>query len=333
MKKSNIALIILEILLIVTVACGPLFNGLPTKSIDTLVQKELGENQAPSLNYLLKYNMLEGYEDALNLYGEVAITTEDNNSTFTMDILDTKKTSPEQFFKAQEEVFQQSANFTLVSENTSNENDRTINKKIYEVSNDFSQFYAFVGTIEIKGHSKDFIAIIGTATSLDYSDNFDILLSTTDYTKQKSNKAKLFSDELEATTVVVPANWKRLERAVPYSFYKQDNANMAYVIASSANKNEKNPQENYNFAKESLSSDPSASLKEDSKVETIDNKTFTTSVIEYKDSYITTILTLIEFKDSDVFSIVRTDVISENGIGYIQPEIDSIIKSINLKQN
>ena len=333
MKKSKITLIILEILLIITVFCKPLFNALPSKSIDTIVQKELKENQVASLNYLLKYEIPEGYEEALNLYGEIAITNPDNTSTFTMDLLESDKTTQEQFFKSQEEIFEKSATFSLLSEDTYKEKNKTIYKKVYEINNNFSQFYAFVGAIEVKGNSKDFIGVIGTAESLDSSDDFEFLLSTTDYTKQKMNKAKLFSDELEFTTITVPGNWKRLERAVPYSFYKQDGPNMAYIIASSSNKNERNPQEQYSYAKEAISSDPSADLKEDSIVKTIDNKTLTTSIIEFKDSYITTVLTLVEFNDADVFSLIRIDVVSENGLGYIQSEIDSVINSINLKKD
>ena len=86
MKKSNITLIILEILLITTIICGTFLNGQPSKTIDTIVQKELKDNEIASLNYLLKYEMPEGYEDALNLYGEIAITSQDGNSNFTMDI-------------------------------------------------------------------------------------------------------------------------------------------------------------------------------------------------------------------------------------------------------
>lgn len=331
MKKSNITLIILEILLITTIICGTFLNGQPSKTIDTIVQKELKDNEVASLNYLLKYEMPEGYEDALNLYGEIAITSQDGNSNFTMDILETEKINAEEFFKAQEEVFEQSATFTVVSENTSDEKGRKVNKKIYEINDDFSSFYAFIGTIEIKNHPKEFIGLIGTSASLDPESTFDDLLAKTNYTKQKLNDKKLFSSELENITIMTPPNWKRLERAVPYSFYKQDETNMASLICSSANINEQNPQENYNYAKETLSSDPTANLTEDSKVETVDNKTITTSTIEYEGSHITTMLKLIEFKDSDIFSIVRIDVVSEDGIDYIKSDIDSIINSINLK--
>ena len=330
MKKSNIVLITLEILLIIVVVCSSIF-GNTLKSIDAIVQKELGENELPSLNYLLKYQMPEGYEEAMNLYGEVALATPDGNSNFSIDILENEKMTSQQFFETQETIFEQSANYTVVSENTSDEKDRKITKKIYDVSNDFTQFFALVGTIEIKNHPDQFIGVVGTATSQDTEETLDFLLSTTNYTKQKADEEKLFSSDLEDVTIISPPNWKRLERAVPYSFYKQDENNITYLIASTSNRKEEDPQESYEYAKTSLSSDPSATIIEDSTVQTVDNKTITTSIIEYSDSYATTIITLIEFKDSDTFTIVRTDVVSEDGIDYIKSDVDYIINSINLK--
>ena len=96
-------------------------------------------------------------------------------------------------------------------------------------------------------------------------------------------------------------------------------------------KQQEDSQENYDYLVESFTQEDGANLIEDRKAETVGNKTITNTTIEYEGTNTTTILTLIEFSNSNIYTIVRFDIVSEEGIDYIKPEIDSIINSIELK--
>ncbi len=327
MKKPVIAIIILEILLVIVTFTNSKLNP---QSIETLVEKELGKNQVASVNYILKYEMPEGYEIATNLYGEVDITTKDSSSVFSMDSLKKEMLTPEDFFAQQEQVFQYVSGYELVSENTVEENGKKYTKKVYKVSTGLTSFYAFFATIELKNNPDEYIAIIGNGSELSYEKDLDTLISTVDYTKQKVDKKRLFSSNLEKISVTMPASWKRLEKILPYSFYKQDENNVAYFIASSGDKEEQDPKEYFKMTKEYLNDVSEENVIVDDQVEKIANKTITTSIIKI-DEYTTVILNLIEFKGSDIFVLTRSDIVSESGIDYIKPEIDEIIKSIKLK--
>lgn len=327
MKKSNIILITLEILLILITSTYTKLNT----SIEAIVQKQLMKNEFASINYLLKYQMPEGFVDAVNLYSEVAIMTPDGNSKFLIDTLEIEKMSPEDFFNSQEHLFNYSGEFTVISENTSDLEDRIIRKKVYEITNDFLQFYALVGTIEVKNKPNEFIGVLGTSNLQECEENLDFLLSTTNYTNQTINEKRLFSSNLENVTITIPSNWKRLEKIFPYSFYKQDGNNITYFIASTGDKKEEDAKEAFNSAIELSVNNLTANIIENAKVEKTLNKTITTSILEFEDTHSTRIITLIEFKGSNVFALVTTDIISENGIDYIKPEVDAMINSIKVK--
>lgn len=327
MKKPDIAIIILEILLVIVTFANSI---LAPKSIEQIVQKELVENQVASVNYTLKYKMPEGYEIATNLYGEVDITTKDNSSVFSMDSLKREILTPEEFITQQEQVFSYVSDYELVSENTNEENGKKYTKKVYKVSTGLTSFYAFFATIEFKNNADEYIAVIGNGSELSYEKDLDTLISTVDYTSQKTDTKRLFSSDLEKISITMLPNWKRLEKILPYSFYKQDENNVAYFVASSGDKKEQDAKEYFDMTKEYLNNVSEENVIVDDEVEKVGNKTITTSIMKV-DEHTTVILSLIEFKGSDTFVLTRTDIVSENGIDYIKPEIDEIIKSIKLK--
>ena len=331
MKKSTIGIIILEVILIIVVIGYNTFGIGQPKNIENVIQRELKGNEQASLNYLLKYEMPSGYEEAIDLTGEISIREQEGNSMFTAEPVLIEQLPMEQFFQSQEYLFSSAGTYNIISEVSTEEKDRTITKKIYEVSNDFVQLYALIGTIQFKDNPNEYIGIVGNSTSQDYEKDLDTLLNSINYTKQTIDKEKLYSNDLESVEITIPGNWRRLERAVPYSFYKQDENNIAYIIASSMDKQQEDSQENYDYLVESFTQDESANLIEDRKVETVGNKTITNTTIEYEGTNTTTILTLIEFSNSNIYTIVRFDIVSEEGIDYIKPEIDSIINSIELK--
>ncbi len=331
MKKSTIGIIILEVILIIVVIGYNTFGIGQPKNIENVIQRELKGNEQASLNYLLKYEMPSGYEEAIDLTGEISIREQEGNSMFTAEPVLIEQLPMEQFFQSQEYLFSSAGTYNIISEVSTEEKDRTITKKIYEVSNDFVQLYALIGTIQFKDNPNEYIGIVGNSTSQDYEKDLDTLLNSINYTKQTIDKEKLYSNDLESVEITIPGNWRRLERAVPYSFYKQDENNIAYIIASSMDKQQEDSQENYDYLVESFTQDESANLIEDRKVETVGNKTITNTTIEYEGTNTTTILTLIEFSNSNIYTIVRFDIVSEEGIDYIKSEIDSIINSIELK--
>ena len=331
MKKSTIGIIILEVILIIVVIGYNTFGIGQPKNIENVIQRELKGNEQASLNYLLKYEMPSGYEEAIDLTGEISIREQEGNSMFTAEPVLIEQLPMEQFFQSQEYLFSSAGTYNIISEVSTEEKDRTITKKIYEVSNDFVQLYALIGTIQFKDNPNEYIGIVGNSTSQDYEKDLDTLLNSINYTKQTIDKEKLYSNDLESVEITIPGNWKRLERAVPYSFYKQDENNIAYIIASSMDKQQEDSQENYDYLVESFTQDESANLIEDRKAETVGNKTITNTTIEYEGTNTTTILTLIEFSNSNIYTIVRFDIVSEEGIDYIKSEIDSIINSIELK--
>lgn len=331
MKKSTIGIIILEVILVIVVIGYNTFGIGQPKNIENVIQRELKSNEQASLNYLLKYEMPSGYEEAIDLTGEISIREKEDNSMFTAEPVLIEQLPMEQFFQSQEYLFASSGTYNIVSELSTEEKDRTITKKIYEISNDFVQLYALVGTIQFKNNPNEYIGIVGNSISQEYEKDLDTLLSSINYTKQTIDKEKLYSNDLESIKITIPGNWRRLERAVPYSFYKRTEDNIAYIIASSMDKQQEDAQENYEYLVESFTQDENANLIEDRKVETIGNKTITNTTIEYEGTNTTTILTLIEFSNSNIYTIVRFDIVSEEGIDYIKPEIDSIINSIELK--
>ena len=331
MKKSTIGIIILEVILIIVVIGYNTFGIGQPKNIENVIQRELKGNEQASLNYLLKYEMPSGYEEAIDLTGEISIREQEGNSMFTAEPVLIEQLPMEQFFQSQEYLFSSAGTYNIISEVSTEEKDRTITKKIYEVSNDFVQLYALIGTIQFKDNPNEYIGIVGNSTSQDYEKDLDTLLNSINYTKQTIDKEKLYSNDLESVEITIPSNWRRLERAVPYSFYKQDENNIAYIIASSMDKQQEDSQENYDYLVESFTQEEGANLIEDRKVETVGNKTITNTTIEYEGTNTTTILTLIEFSNSNIYTIVRFDIVSEEGIDYIKSEIDSIINSIELK--
>lgn len=331
MKKSTIGIIILEVILIIVVIGYNTFGIGQPKNIENVIQRELKGNEQASLNYLLKYEMPSGYEEAIDLTGEISIREQEGNSMFTAEPVLIEQLPMEQFFQSQEYLFSSAGTYNIISEVSTEEKDRTITKKIYEVSNDFVQLYALIGTIQFKDNPNEYIGIVGNSTSQDYEKDLDTLLNSINYTKQTIDKEKLYSNDLESVEITIPGNWRRLERAVPYSFYKQDENNIAYIIASSMDKQQEDSQENYDYLVESFTQEEGANLIEDRKVETVGNKTITNTTIEYEGTNTTTILTLIEFSNSNIYTIVRFDIVSEEGIDYIKSEIDSIINSIELK--
>lgn len=319
MKKSNITLIALEILLIILVISNSIFN-----TITNDVRKELKENEIASLNQILKYKIPEGYYEEPNISGEIAISTEDGNSYFSIEIFNNDDIKPNEIFTINEQA---NTSLTLVSENTLDEKGKKTTKKVYKSP----QFFRLIGTIEMKNNPNQFIAIVGDSTTQDTEETLDFLLSTIEYTKQSINKERLFSSDFEKTTIIVPSNWKRLDKNIPYSFYKEVDNNITYLIAISSTKEEENPQEVYESIKNPLSTLNTATITEDSNVTNVGNKTITNTTIKYDDNQ-TVLLTLIEFKDSNVFTIVRTDIVSENNnIDYIKSDIEYIINSIKLK--
>ena len=355
MKKSILSILILEILLIVLVFSSTKTTKIKENtSVQTLVQKELKENENASMNYLLKYPTIDGYEPVMELYGEAAIQTSNKEAMFSIDTINTKDIDIETFFKEQEEIFSSFGNYELVSENTSTLNDRTIQKKIYHINADLYELYAMIGIVEIKGVNDKVIAVVGNVQSLDYEKDFDTLLNSTNYTKISIDETRLFDSELENFTMSVLPNWKRLEKVIPFSFYKEDENSTTFLIANSANKADTEPMEAFKNVTEAMLSEQTASLVEDSKVETIKDKTITTSIIKYSDAPITTLISLVEFKDANTFVLVRSDISikvnpsdiqteedlnnvlnsSENEkiTNNLMTELDTIIKSINLKE-
>ncbi|WP_250278257.1 hypothetical protein [[Clostridium] colinum] len=333
MKKSKLALISLEILLIIVTVGYNVFGIGQPKNIENVIQRELKKDEMASLNYILKYKMPSNYEEVTDLYGEIAIREKENNCIFTSEIVPTDTLSPEDFFKSQEDIFTSASNFSVINEDTIDLEDRTINKKVYKISNDFMELYALVGTIEIKSNPNEFIGVVGNATSADFESDLDLLLNSIKYTKQTLNSERFFSDDIEKVSVVVPANWKKFKKDVPYSFFKEDENGIAYSVLNSGSKKDEDPKEGYDYIKNVFTEDENAVIIEDSKVETVDNKTITTTIVEYPENKVTTILTLVEFNNSDVFVAVRQEVVSENGIDYIKPELDAMVKSLKLKLN
>lgn len=355
MKKSIITILVLEVLLIALVFSSIKITKIKQNtSVQTLVQKELKENEIASINYLLKYPKIDGYENVLELYGEAAIQTPNKEAMFSIDTINTEDIDIETFFKDQEEIFSSFANYEIVSEDTSTLDDRTIQKKIYHINADFYELYAMIGITQVKSESDKMIAVVGNVQSLDYEKDFDTLLTSTNYTKISLDDTRLFDSELENFNMSVLPNWKRLEKMIPFSFYKDDKSSTTFLIANSGNISDTDPIEAFKSVTEAMLSEQTSNLIEDSKTETVGNKTITTSKIKYTDAPITTLISLVQFKDANTFVLVRSDISikinpadikteediknilnsSENEkiTNNIIKELDTIIKSINLKE-
>lgn len=332
MKKSTIGLILLELLLVGVVIGHNVFGiGLP-KDVESVVMRELASNQLPSYNYTLKYEMPQNYEEATDLYGEICIGEAEGNAMFTAEQIKLSNTSIDDFFKSQETIFEGSANLELVSENTQELEDKTITKKVYQVTNDLLDMYAFVATIDFKDNLDEFVGVIGNALSLDYEKDFDTLINSIQYTSQSIDTPRTFATESEPIKITIPANWKRFQKQVPYSFYKEDEQGIAYAVISSGSSDEEDPKQGYDMAKASFVEIEGANVVEDSKVEIIDGKTITTTIVEYPENHSTSYIVLVEYDNSHVFTAIRYEVLSQDGkADYIKEELDSITKSLKLK--
>lgn len=331
MKKSTIGIIILEVLLIVVTVSYNTFGIGQPKNIENVIQRELKDGQVASLNYLLKYEIPENYEEAIDLTGEISISDLEGNALFTAEPVLVSEFPLDQFFQSQESLFASAGSYEVISEETIEEKDKTITKKIYKVSTSFAELYALVGTIEFKEKPEEYIGIVGNAASEGFENDFETLLNSISYTNQTLDKEKTYSNDLESIKITMPGNWRRLERSVPYSFYKQDEVNAAYIIASSMDKQQQDPQENYEYLVENFTEGEDVNIVEDAVVETSGDKTITTTTIEYEGTSTIVVLKLIEFSNSNIYTIVRCDVVSEQGLDYIGSELQSIINSIELK--
>lgn len=332
MKKSTLGLVILELLLVGVVVGHNVFGiGLP-KDVESVVMRELDSNQVPSSNYTLKYEMPKNYQEADDLYGEISIGEAEGNAMFTAEQINVSDTSVDEFFKAQESLFESSANLEVISEDNQQLEDKTITKKVYQVTNDLLDLYAFVATIDFKSNPDEFIGVIGNSISLDYEKDFDTLINSIQYTSQPIDAPRTFATESEPIKITVPANWKKFQKQVPYSFYKEDENGIAYAVITSGDKSQEDAKQGYDTAKASFIETEGANVIEDSKVENIDGKTITTTIVEYPENYSTSYIVLVEYDNSDVFTAIRYEILSQDGkADYIKEELDSITKSLKLK--
>ena len=331
MKKSTISIIFLEILLIiVTVGYNNFGIGQP-KNIEHVITNELKGNEKPSLNYILKYEMPNNYIEDLGLQGEIAIINNKNTAMFTGDIIMTEDLTTEDFLKQQTDLFSNLLDFSVVSEDTLELKDRTINKKVYKISNDFQTIFSFGATIEFKDKPSEFIGVLGNGVNSDSEKDLDLLLNSITYTNQTLDKEKIFSNDSESITVTMPPYWKKIKGEIPYNFYKKDGDNVVFSMISSGDKNYGDIHNEYDLAKESFLQDGVGTLIEDSKIDSLDDKTITTSIIKSPITDSTIFLILIEFNNSDIFTAVRYELSGDADINANKDDLDFIIKSIKLK--
>ncbi len=331
MKKSIPFLIFLEILLSIVIIGYNHFGIGQPKNIEYVIQNELKNNEIPSLNYILKYEMPDNYLEAF-FQTEIGIMNSENTSVFTADVIMEEDTTKEQFLNQYSDLFnEEHLKYSIIDEVSLDLEDKTINKKIYQVSDDFQTMFSFGATIQFKDKPNEFIGILGNSSDIEAKKDFELLLDTINYTTQTLDKEKLFSSDLENISVTMPANWKKVKNQIPYNFYKQNDNNMIFAMISSGDKTHSDINSEYDLAKESFLQDGFSTLIEDSKIDNLDNKTIKTSVIKSPATNSTIFLILIEFNNSNIFTAVRYEITGEDNSKNSEKDLESIIKSIKLK--
>ncbi len=328
MKKTTVGIIILELALVgVTFSHNYLGIGQP-KNIESVITRELSSSEVASFNYLLKYEMPEGYSDVPNVFGEIAVGNETGESMFIANIIKTKDTSPEEFMKEQEKVISELGEYKQVGEDTISDKGRTINKKYYEVNNGFMTMQTMIATISLDSNPNQFIAAIGNAVSDVYKEDFEQILSTLEFTKQTLDKPRLYSNDNEVIELTVLPEWQRYAKEVPYSFCKQTETGIVTLFTMSFDKNTTKPQDEYSRIKENFLSNGATIVSEDEKRE-LEGKEITTTIYKSKDTI--SMFVLIDFKDKKNFALAQCDFSSQAEFDALKDEANTIIDSIKLK--
>ena len=329
MKKLILGILPLEILLIIVVVGYNVFGIGQPKNIEFVVQKELSSNEDVSLNYILKYQMPKGYEKVSDIQGEIAIINNKSKSVFALQDIPKKEMTVEQFFDLQKPQVV-GDDISLLSEDTIETNDRIINKKIYELSYDFINFFSFFATVELKDKPDQFIGILGNSYSEDTKTELDLLLNTINYTSRSLEEERTFIDEKQNVSVTVPPLWRRLKDNL--NFGKIDQDKQRYILINGGDKKDEDIQYGYKVIKESLLQEGLLELVVDSKVDNIDDKTVTTSIFKGKDKDIATAIVIMETSNSDKFIIFRYDLLGKYDKQLINEDLEYFIKSINLEK-
>lgn len=329
MKKKQISLLIaLEVLLIIVVVGYNVFHIGQPKDTAYIIEKELKPNESVSLNYLLKYEMPEGYKQAQDIQGELSIINEETQTIFSAQDVLKKELSIEDFFALQN-YEEQGLNATLVSENTEELEDKVINKKVYQISNDFINLYSFIGSIELKSNPEEFIGVLGNSQSLDAEKDFNMLLNSINYTSQTLADEKTFDDINENIVITTPPMWRRLGDG--YSFIKSTEDVKEYLLINSGNKNDEDIKAGYDMIKDSILQDNYFKLITDSNVTNLKNKTITTSVFQGEDKKFTTFIVMVEFNNSDIFAVFRYDLFGEYNLSQENLDLKFFVENIKLK--
>lgn len=328
MKKSTVGIILLELALVGVSVAHSYFGLWQPKNIENVITTELSSSQVASFNYLLKYELPDGYSDVPNVFGEIAIGNETGESMFIANIINTNEVSPEDFINEQEQVIAELGQYSEVGEDFISENGRSITKKFYEVDNGFMVMQTMIATVVLDSNPNQFIAVIGNAISDEYIPDFESILQTVDFTTQTLDKPRLYSNENEVIEITMAPGWQRYAKEVPYSFCKQDDMGVATLFTMSFDKSVSGADEEYNTIKQNFVANGAEVVEEDIKTED-KNKTITTSIFKSGDTI--SMFTLVDFKNKNYFALVQSDFSTQEEFDTLKPEVDTIINSIKLK--
>ena len=335
MKKSTLAIIILEILLILSIVAHNVFDIGKPKNIEHYIAKELTEYQSSSLNYTLKYTMPEGYEEFENSREEIAIASPDNSALFVANPMPLGYITVEDFFKVQSSVFEDNSpdtpNITEANSDETTVDNKKITRKYFKVESSYLDLYALVATIEFEGKD-EFIGIVANVPSLDYEEDFNTFVNSIEFTKQTTDKERIFANENEPIKLTVPANWLRLERSNNYSFYNTTEKGQVLTIIQSNDNTDLDPMADFQSIVGILSGEEGVSVIKDAEALVVDDKTITTSVMGFPGQEYYNVVSLVQFEGSNVYTLVICEVYSSSVDNFLK-DIEKVTSSIELNKN
>lgn len=294
-----------------------------------------------SLNGFVQYKLPDDWQEISDYIGvtEVAIEKEDKGIGILMDYIEYDLDKPASFIKYQESILDKMG-AEMLKERNENKDKRIINTKVYKGNKDQENVRYIIGTIEFEGNKDVYLGIMATIIYNAYGDTskedviFEIL-NTVKLTDKNLNEEKHYISEKEYTEVTLPKKWRRLERFAENNFYKINNDGVLYCYISTFSSEETDPQKEFNnfvenFEKGAAESKPTVI---DENIQDLGDKKITSKAYKFivDELEVFSYFNLVEFKDSNLFVTANYNIDAEGGFDFVKEELDSITKSIKIK--
>ncbi|MDE6182771.1 MAG: hypothetical protein K2F59_06170, partial [Eubacteriales bacterium] len=289
-----------------------------------------------SLNGLLEYKLPENWQDMEDYQGvtELCIEKNDKSTGIMAEYIEYEFSTAEDFIQYQDENLKLEADF--LEDRNFEENGKNITSKIYETENELGNVQFVAGTVEFTDKSA-FIGFIGTA--IDNENGIDEIytaLKSINLTEVDLNQERTIVAEKEYIEITLPPRWKRFERSAETSFYRSEGIEFLYTYANTLSKEDANPQEEFDKMCEQFKLNfLDSKVYSETKVEDLEDRIITSIVYGFEEEdgegmYVS--ISVIEFKNSDLFVLQSYDIIVDGTFEDIKEEIEKITKSIKIKK-